>query len=145
VKHVAAIGLATTLALGGLTLAACGNSSSEDMNTTESSEMVGGNPGTWAPLEITQSTNGTTVDMVVDQAAIFTDLPDSPTILVESSDPAVVEASQAEGEGEVTAVAGLVARNAGSATITVVDTSMPEESGGASNIIIQFSVNVTAG
>ena len=68
--------------------------------------------------------------MVVGQAAIFTDLPDSPTVMVESSDPMVVEASQAEGEGEVTAVAGLVAKGKGTATITVKDTSIPEESGG---------------
>lgn len=106
--------------------------------------MVGGDPGTWAPIEITQSTNGTTVDMVVGQAAIFTDLPDSPTVMVESSDPMVVEASQAEGEGEVTAVAGLVAKGEGSATITVVDTSMAEDAGGASNVIIEFTVNVAA-
>lgn len=51
-------------------------------------------------------------------------------VMVESSDPMVVEASQAEGEGEVTAVAGLVAKGKGTATITVKDTSIPEESGG---------------
>jgi hypothetical protein len=131
--------MTAVLAFGGVSLAACSSSSTE-----ESSEMVGGDPGTWAPIEITQSTNGTTVDMVVGQAAIFTDLPDSPTVMVESSDPMVVEASQAEGEGDVTAVAGLVAKGAGTATITVVDTSMAEDAGGASNVIIQFTVNVTA-
>ena len=103
-KHITAVTMTAVLAFGGVSLAACSSSSTE-----ESSEMVGGDPGTWAPIEITQSTNGTTVDMVVGQAAIFTDLPDSPTVMVESSDPMVVEASQAEGEGDVTAVAGLVA------------------------------------
>lgn len=138
-KRIAAVTMTAVLALGGVSLAACSSSSSD-----ESGQMVGGDPGTWAPIEITQSTNGTTVDMVVGQAAIFTDLPDSPTIMVESSDPMVVEASQAEGEGDVTAVAGLVARGAGTATITAKDTSMPEDQGGASNVIIQFTVNVSA-
>jgi len=138
-KHLTAVTMIAVLAFGGVSLAACSSASTE-----ESSEMVGGDPGTWAPIEITQSTNGTTVDMVVGQAAIFTDLPDSPTVMVESSDPMVVEASQAEGEGEVTAVAGLVAKGEGSATITVVDTSMAEDAGGASNVIIEFTVNVAA-
>jgi len=128
--------LGAVAAVGALTLAGCGGASSD-------SRMAGDNPGTWAPLDITQSANGTTVDMVVDQAAIFTDLPDSPTVVVESSDPAVVEASQAEGTGEITAAAGLIARGAGTSTITVKDTSMPEESGGASNVIMEFTVNVT--
>jgi len=129
--------LSAVVAVGVVSLAGCGGSSSD-------STMTGDNPGTWAPLEITQSANGTTLDMVVDQAAIFTDLPDSPTVVVESSDSAVVEASQAEGEGEVTAVAGLIARSAGTSTITVKDTSMPEDAGGASNVIMEFTVNVTA-
>lgn len=138
-KSFTAVTLTAVLAFGGVSLAACSSSSTE-----ESGEMVGGDPGTWAPIEITQSTNGTTVDMVVGQAAIFTDLPDSPTVMVESSDAMVVEASQAEGEGDVTSVAGLVARGEGTATVTVKDTSMPEDQGGASNVIIQFTVNVAA-
>jgi len=138
-KRITAIAASAVLAVGGLTLTACSSSSSD-----EAGQMVGEDPGTWAPIEITQSTNGTTVDMVVGQAAIFTDLPDSPTVMVESSDPAVVEASQAQGEGDVTSVAGLVARGEGSATITVLDTSMPADAGGASNVIIQFEVNVSA-
>lgn len=138
-KRITALTMTAVLSLGGIALTACSSSSSD-----EAGQMVGEDPGTWAPIEITQSTNGTTVDMVVGQAAIFTDLPDSPTVMVESSDPMVVEASQAEGEGDVTAVAGLVAKGAGTATITVVDTSMAEDAGGASNVIIQFTVNVAA-
>lgn len=138
-KRITALTMTAVLSLGGIALTACSSSSSD-----EAGQMVGEDPGTWAPIEITQSTNGTTVDMVVGQAAIFTDLPDQPTVMVESSDPMVVEASQAEGSGDVTAVAGLVAMGAGTATITVVDTSMAEDAGGASNVIIQFEVNVTA-
>ena len=138
-KRITALTMTAVLSLGGIALTACSSSSSD-----EAGQMVGEDPGTWAPIEITQSTNGTTVDMVVGQAAIFTDLPDQPTVMVESSDPMVVEASQAEGSGDVTAVAGLVAKGAGTATITVVDTSMAEDAGGASNVIIQFEVNVAA-
>lgn len=137
-KRFAVVAMTAVLALGGATLAACSSSSEE------SGQMVGGDPGTWAPIDITQSTNGTTVDMVVGQAAIFTDLPDSPTVMVESSDPMVVEASQAGVEGDATMSAGLVARGEGTATITAVDTAMPADAGGASNVIIQFEVNVSA-
>ena len=56
----------------------------------------------------------------------------------------VVEASHAEGEGAVTFVAGLIARGEGTATITVKGTSMPEDQGGASNVVTQFTVNVAA-
>ena len=106
--------------------------------------MVGGDAGAWAPIKIAPSTHGTTVEMVVGQAAIFADFPDSPTVMVESSDAMVVEASHAGGEGDVTFVAGLIARGEGTATITVKGTSMPEDQGGASNVVTQFTVNVAA-
>lgn len=56
----------------------------------------------------------------------------------------VVEASHAESEGAVTSVAGLIARGEGTATITVKGTSMPEDQGGSSNVVIPLTVNVAA-
>ncbi len=140
-KRTSALVLAGALALGGFGLAAC--SSGDSASTSEASaSMVGDNAGTWTPISIGQDANGTTVDMVVDQTGTFTDIPEGS--VVESSDPAVVEASQAGTDGDATFGAGLVAKSAGTATITVLDPTAPADEGGASNVIIQFEVNVTA-
>ncbi len=140
-KRTTAFVLAGTLALGGLVLAAC--SSSDSASEPAASEgMVGDNPGTWAPLEITQSANGTTVDMVVDQAAIFPDFPMDGAVL-ESSDPAVVEVSQPTTEGDAQMGAGMRAVAPGTATITVLYPDQPADQGGASNVVMQFEVNVS--
>lgn len=149
-KRPAALVLAGSLALGAVALAGCSSSSgststdaASSSTNSSASAMPGSDPGTWAPVEITQAANGTTIDLVVGQAAIFTDLPSDPGIVVESSDPAVVEASQAEGSGDVTAVAGLVAKGVGTATITAKYGDQAEDQGGASNVVMQFTVNVT--
>jgi len=140
-KRTPALVLAGALALGGIGLAAC-SSSDAGSPATSSSAIVGDNPSTWAPLEITQSTNGTTVNMVVDQAAIFTDLPEDPALVVESSDPSVVDVSQAQSSGDAASLAGMVAVGPGTATITVLNPDEPSDQGGASNVIIQFDVTV---
>jgi ABC-type transport system substrate-binding protein len=145
-KRISAVALAGTLALGGIALAGCSSSDSTTEPTAGASEtLVGGNPGTWTPLDITQSVNGTTVDMVVGQAGTFSDLPDDPTVVVESSDPTIVEASQARTEGDAVYLAGIVAKAPGTATITVKYSDMAEDTAGASNVIEEFTVNVTEG
>jgi ABC-type oligopeptide transport system substrate-binding subunit len=141
-KRSSAFLLAGVVVLGGLGLAACSSSDSASTSEASASGIVGDNPGTWAPLEIGQAVNGTTVDMVVDQAAIFTEWPEGGAV-VESSVPAVVEVSQPEGTGDVTAVAGMVAKAPGTATITVLYPDQPADEGGASNIVMQFEVNVS--
>jgi len=138
-KRTTALVLAGVLAVGGAGLAAC-SSDTESTSSETSSEMVGENPSTWAPIEVTQSANGTTIDMVVDQAAIVTDIPEGVT--VESSDPAVVEASQARTDGDAVYVAGLTAKAPGTATITVLYADQPADEGGASNVVMQLEVNV---
>ena len=140
-KRTSALVLAGALALGGFGLAAC--SSGDSGSAAEASaSVVGDNPGTWTPISIGQDANGTTIDMVVDQAATFADIPDGSAI--ESSDPAVVEAMQGGTDGDATYGAGLVAKSAGTAMITVLDPNAPADEGGASNVIMQFEVNVTA-
>lgn len=139
-KRTSALVLAGALALGGFGLAAC--SSGDSGSTAEASaSVVGDNPGTWTPISIGQDANGTTIDMVVDQAATFADIPDGS--VVESSDPAVVEAMQGGTDGDATYGAGLVAKSAGTVMITVLDPNAPADEGGASNVIMQFEVNVT--
>lgn len=140
-KRTSALVLAGALALGGFGLAAC-SSGDSGPSAEASASIVGDNAGTWTPISIGQDANGTTIDMVVDQSATFSDIPDG--AVVESSDPSVVEAVQAGTDGDATYGAGLVAKSAGNATITVLDPNAPAAQGGASNVIIQFEVNVTA-
>lgn len=142
-KRTSALVLAGALALGGVGLAACSSGDSGSAaEASASASVVGDNAGTWTPISIGQEANGTTIDMVVDQTGTFTDIPEGS--VVESSDPAVVEASQAGTDGDATYAAGLVAKSPGTAMITVLDPNAPADEGGASNVIIQFEVNVTA-
>lgn len=148
-KRITAIALTGTLVLGGVALAACSSSSSTPEKsaaaTAAASEATpGDNPGTWTPLDITQSVNGTTVDMVVDQVGIFTDLPNDEGIVVESSDPSIVQADAPEGDGAITASAAVIAKAPGTATITVKYADEADDQGGASNVVMQFEVNVAA-
>ena len=58
--------------------------------------------------------------------------------------PPAFPAVQGGTDGDATYGPGLVAKSAGTATITVIDPTAPADEGGASNVIIQFEVNVTA-
>lgn len=142
-KRTSALVLAAALALTGVGLAACSSSDSESSSAASEGAMVGESPGTWAPVEIGEDANGTTIDLVVGQAARFTYWPEGDAA-VESSDPAVVEASQPRTEGDAQMVAGLVAKAPGTATITVLYPNEPADQGGASNVVMQFTVNVAA-
>lgn len=87
-----AVALAAVAVLGITVLAACGSSSDEATpvasspsatpapssatpSPTETTPIVGGDPSTWSPVEITLDMNGEKVKVVVGQFAIFTDLP----------------------------------------------------------------------
>jgi len=140
-KRTSAVVLAAALALTGAGLAACSSSGSDSSSSEDA--MVGDNPGTWAPVEIGEDANGTTIDLVVGQAARFTYWPEGGAA-VESSDPAVVEASQPGTEGGAEMVAGLVAKAPGTATVKVFYPDEPADQGGASNIVMEFTVNVAA-
>ena len=85
------IALSSAALLGTTLLAACSSSSDAESTsaspsasvesvtptpTPEVSEsLVGGDPSTWTPIEVTQAMNGEKVKIVVGQAVIFTDLP----------------------------------------------------------------------
>ncbi len=141
-NRTSALVLAGALALGGMGLAACSSSESTPAESSSAS-IVGNDPATWSPIQISQDANGTTIDLVAGQAAVFTDFPEGGAV-VESSDPAVVTASQAGSDGDATFTAGLQAQAPGSATITVLYPDEPADQGGASNIVMQFEVNVSA-
>lgn len=107
------IALSSAALLGTTMLAACGSSSEAESSaspsasvesvaptpTPEPSEsLVGGDPSTWAPIEVTQAMNGEKVKIVVGQAVIFTDLPkndaDNKVVLLERKEGVVTVVQQ---------------------------------------------------
>ncbi|MHB1166542.1 MAG: hypothetical protein ACYC90_12350 [Candidatus Nanopelagicales bacterium] len=109
-----AVALASVAVLGITVLAACGSSSDEATpaassptailapssatpTPTETSPMVGGDPSTWSPVEVTLDMNGEKVKVVVGQFAIFTDLPANTAnkkIVLRASKKGVVDITQ---------------------------------------------------
>lgn len=82
---------AAAAVLGVTLLAACGSSAEEaassptaaettqaptpEVSPTETTPLVGGDPSTWSPVEITVADNDSRVRLVEGQFAVFTDLP----------------------------------------------------------------------
>jgi hypothetical protein len=108
-------------------LAGCSTDSATTEQTTDdpsTGEIAGGDPSTWAPIEISTADNGKNLLMVPNQRAIFTDLPADDAnnaITLETSDPVAVEVIQREETEDSVSVPGLIAVSAGEATITVFD------------------------
>ncbi|MDO9485148.1 MAG: hypothetical protein Q7K25_03705 [Actinomycetota bacterium] len=112
-------------------LAACSSSETSDATTSPSaspmvsespSDLVGGDPSTWSPVRITPDDDGLTQDLVVGQAVIFEGFQEGATF--ESSDPMVFTASDAQGDGESTTVAGGQALAAGTSEVIAKDGSV---------------------
>lgn len=133
-----------------LVLAACGGSSTTEATpsataatasaSASSTALAGGDPSTWAPVDLTQADNGSTLDWQVGQSAILTDLPaDDATnnITVMSTNPTVVEPMQGDGK---TTNPGFTALAPGYAKIIVWD-GYPAD--GDAQPIEQFTVQVT--
>jgi hypothetical protein len=127
-------------------LAGC---SSDSATTDESTvapsadEIVGGDPSTWAPIEISTADNGKTLLMVPNQRAIFTDLPADDannSITLETSDPVAVEVIQREETEDTVSVPGLIAVSAGEATVTVFD-GFPAD--GDAEVVMKVNITVS--
>jgi hypothetical protein len=89
-----------------------------------SPSLVGGDPSTWAPVNITQADNGTKVNLVVGQNAIFTDLPPNDantTVIVRQSPKGVVRITQQSVKDGVATNAGFQAINNSKTVVTVYD------------------------
>ena len=124
------LGAAVALVLVGA-LAACGGSTDEGAAASPtmslpseamassaavaSEDLVGGDPGTWAPILIRKKNKS--VDLVPGQVAIFPayEYAKNPNFVAVSSDPAVVEVLEAEPRS----VVGLRAVGIGTATVKV--------------------------
>lgn len=127
-------------------LAGCASDStpSEEASSTPSAgEIDGGDPSTWAPIEISTADNGKTLLMVPNQRAIFTDLPADDAnnaITLETSDPVAVEVIQREETEDTVSVPGLIAVSAGEATITVFD-GFPAD--GDAEVVMTVNITVS--
>lgn len=137
-----------------ISLAACSSSSSSDAaasaaateaapaaSATSSEQMVGGDPSTWSPVQLTLDQNGQTIDLKVGQVAIINGLPvndDANKINVTSSDEAVVAPHSGDGTTENS---GFQAAAPGTAQIIVMD----EDPSGKNEAqpVVQYTVNVT--
>jgi hypothetical protein len=102
--------------------------------------LVGGDPGTWSPVMVTDMDNNKTFDLVVGQVGLFAGLPaddSANNIVVESDNTMVVEPIQrTNADGS----AGFIAKSVGSATITVMD-GFPAD--GEAQTVQVIKVNVT--
>lgn len=140
---------ATVVALP-LLLSACGGSSTSDATASSpaatasaapsSTALAGGDPSTWAPVELTQAENGTVLNWQVGQSAILTDLPAPDAnnqITVMSTNPTIVEPVQGDG---TTTNPGFRAIAPGYAQIIVWDGAPADR---AAQPIEQFVVQVT--
>ena len=120
-----------TLALTGAlvaSLAACSSDSVSSPGTTAVSTptasasdepLVGGDPSTWSPVRVTPDDDGSTQALVVGQAVIFQGFQEGASF--ESSDPMVFTASDAQGDGESSTVAGGQAKAVGTSEVTAKD------------------------
>lgn len=104
--------------------------------------MVGGDPATWAPVEISPDQNGQYISLVLGQRATFTDLPADDAnnrIVIESSNPKAVEPTQQGTTDGVTTTAGLTAVGLGASRIIVFNGDANDNGG---EIVNQYIVQV---
>ena len=128
-----------------LTLAACGGGDADSTATPTaaptptSTALVGGDPSTWAPVEVTMDMNGQVIDLVVGQAVNFTDLPELANPNVGTSAPLVIEPHNPTDDGSMQTGAGVQAVGVGGANVIVWD-GFPAD--GAAEPVFQVNFRV---
>ena len=141
-------------------LAACSSSSSSDatasaslstsslptafpsISVAPSPSLVGGDPSTWAPINVTQADNGTKIKLVVGQNAIFTDLPQNDattTVIVRANPKGIVRVTQQTVDNGTATNAGFQAIATGKTTVTVYDGKPKNKK---TKVIMTFTVRV---
>lgn len=148
-----AIAVAAVGALGIALLAGCSSSSSGSAasspaaseaaaSASPAGSMVGTDPSTWAPVDITPEMNGQSISLMIGQHATFSGLPADDAnnrIVIESSNPKAIEPTQQGTENGVTTVAGLTAVGLGASRILVFDGDTTDNGG---EVINQYIVQV---
>jgi len=157
-RGMKALALVSALALGAGILAGCSSSGSEDPSALSSTaalpstgvsasalpsaaatdSLVGGDPSTWTPVDLSAANDGGKVKLVVGQAAIFTDLPPNgkKVVVVRAKPKGVVTVTQQTD----TTNAGIQAVAPGKATVNVWQGTPKAKN---SKILYSFTVKVT--
>lgn len=142
---------AVALAAAGALLAGCSSdSTSTDAAATAaetaaaspsaSDAMVGGDPSTWAPVEVTMDMNGQVIPLKVGQAVNFVDIPELPNLNIMNSNPAAIEVALPTDEGGVQTGAGAQAVGPGASHVIIGD-GFPAD--GPFEPVAQFIFQVT--
>jgi hypothetical protein len=161
-RGIKAVALASAVVLGAGILAGCSSSGSDDPSTLSptaalpttgisasalpsaapSATLVGGDPSTWTPVDLTQAVDGTRVKLVVGQFATFSDLPPNgaQNVIVRAKPKGIVVVTQQGTKDGVTSTAGLQAVAPGKATVNVWQGKPKAKK---SKILYSFTVKVT--
>ena len=102
--------------------------------------MAGGDPATWAPVEVTPGMNGQTVQVKPGQTGLFQGLESAGLVFVQSTDLTVVMPLQPAGDGTVQKAAGFQAITVGTATVTVTAANIIA---GEADPLVTIEVEVT--
>jgi len=157
-RGMKALALASAVALGAGILAGCSSSGSDQPSALSSTaalpstgvtaqalpsaapsaSVIGGDPSTWTPVDLSQANDGGKVKLVVGQAALFTDLPPNgkKKVIVRAKPKGVVTVTQQSD----TTVAGLQAAAPGKVTVNVWQ-GQPKAKN--AKILYSFTVKVT--
>ena len=106
---------------------------------SETTPVIGGDPSTWTPVDVTQDMNSEKVKIVVGQVAIFSDLPAEDAdnkIVLRAKKKGVVDITQAT----ATSNAGFSGLTKGKTRITVWD-GKPKNKGASIIMYIVVKVN----
>ncbi len=145
---VAAAGAAAIALLAGCSSSSSGSTTASPAaseaaaSASPAGSMVGGDPSTWAPVDITPEMNGQSISLMIGQHATFSGLPADDAnnrIVIESSNPKAVEPTQQGTENGVTTVAGLTAVGLGGSRILVFNGDATDNGG---EVISQYLIQV---
>lgn len=118
---------------------AAASAMSTDGAMPSGSSMPGGDPSTWAPVQVTPDQNGQVISLYVGQAVNFVGLPDVPDINVESSNPKAIEPFSPTNDGTMTTGAGAQAVGIGASHV-IIWSGFPADS--AAEPVAQFIFQV---
>lgn len=86
-----------------------------------SEQMVGGDPSSWAPVEVTMDMNGQVIDLYVGQAVNFVDVPELPNLNILNSNAASIETFLPTDDGTMQTIAGAQAVGVGASHVIIGD------------------------
>ena len=120
--------------------AAATTAATDAASPSASSAMVGGDPSTWAPVEVTMDMNGQVIGLKVGQAVNFVDIPELQNLNIMNSNPAAIEVALPTDEGGVQTGAGAQAVGPGASHVIIGD-GFPAD--GPFEPVAQFIFQVT--